>query len=54
MKRDYDAVKALKREANVAKERLMRIEQELRSAGAVREANGISAIIVRIEVWQNR
>lgn len=47
-------VDAIKSSAEEAKSRLMRIEDELRSIGANREANSLSTIIGRLEDWQNR
>lgn len=44
----------LKEEANVAKNRLMLIENELREIGAVRDANSLSTIIEKLEIWQNK
>lgn len=44
----------LKSDANPAKERLMEIEDALREAGFIREANSLSAIIAKLEIWQNK
>ena len=47
-------VRTLKGEANVAKDRLMLIENKLREIGANREANSLSALIEKLEIWQNK
>lgn len=52
--RDLEYIENLKLEANSAKDKLMAIEDSLREVGAIREANGLSAIIARLEAWQNK
>lgn len=52
--RDLEKISALKRDASSPKSRLMAIENSLREAGALREANGLKVIIARLEAWQNR
>ena len=47
-------VRTLKGEANVAKDRLMMIENKLREIGANREANSLSTLIEKLEIWQNK
>lgn len=47
-------VQTLKGEANVAKDRLMLIENKLREIGANREANSLSTLIEKLEIWQNK
>lgn len=54
MKRDIVKIYDLKDDANVAKERLMEIADELREAGGIREANSLETIIWKLEVWQNK
>lgn len=41
------------RNGNEAKYFLMQAESELRDAGLIRKANGIAAIIAKLENWQN-
>lgn len=50
---DKDALEKLLSEANSAKHKLIRIEDELRTIGAERKANTLSKIIERLESWQN-
>ena len=52
--RDLEYIENLRLEANSAKDKLMAIEDSLREVGAIREANGLSAIIARLEAWQNK
>lgn len=52
--KDKSDLERLKANANTAKERLMEIEDALREAGFIREANSLSAIIGKLEVWQNK
>lgn len=52
--RDKKRIATLKREANGAKSRLIRIEDALLEAGGKREANGLAAVIRKLEEWQNR
>lgn len=47
-------IQVLKKEANAAKSKLLRIMDELRDIGALREANGIETVIAKLEAWQNR
>lgn len=54
MKKDYEKKYQLQSDASVAKERLMKIEDELRENGFIREANSLSTIIWKIEEWQNK
>ena len=49
-----ETIMALKSEANVAKNRLMLIENDLREIGAKREANSLSTLIEKLEIWQNK
>lgn len=41
-------------EANVAKEKLMRIVNNLYEAGATKQAKSLDAIIEKLEMWQNK
>lgn len=50
----FAEVRILKDEANVAKDRLMLIENKLREIGANREANSLSTLIEKLEIWQNK
>ncbi len=43
----------LQEEANVAKERLSRISNELYHIGAIRQAKSLETIMARLEIWQN-
>ena len=52
--RKFVEVQTLKGDANVAKDRLMMIEDKLREIGAVRDANSLSTIIEKLEIWQNK
>lgn len=52
--RKFVEVQTLKGDANVAKDRLIDIENKLREIGAVREANSLSVIIEKLEIWQNK
>ena len=47
-------VNTLKSEANVAKDRLILIENKLREIGANREANSLSTLIEKLEIGQNK
>lgn len=47
-------VRTFKGEANVAKDRLIMIENKLREIGANREANSLSTLIEKLETWQNK
>ena len=47
-------IRNLQMDANVAKERLMRIADELREIGAIRKANTLETIIEKLEIWQNK
>lgn len=46
-------VERIKGDANTAKEKLMRLVDELIEAGAVREAVRLEKIVERLEIWQN-
>lgn len=52
--RDLQSIENLKLKANSAKDKLIDIEASLREVGANREANSLSAIIARLEAWQNK
>ena len=52
--RDNQRIGELKQDANVAKERLMDILNELYLAGGLREARGLASVIEKLEAWQNR
>lgn len=54
MKRNAFEIAELKAEANTAKERLMRIADELREKGGMREANSLETIIEKLKIWQNK
>ena len=47
-------VQILKGDANVAKERLMRIASHLHEIGANKEANSLETLIEKLEIWQNK
>lgn len=47
-------IESLKADANTAKDRLMKIAEELYEAGAIREAKSLETIVVKLEVWQNK
>ena len=53
MRKSFE-IAELKSETNVAKERLMRIADELREIGANREAGSLETIIEKLEIWQNK
>lgn len=44
----------LKEEANVAKDRLIKIMYEIEDIGAIREARSLETIIEKLEIWQNK
>ena len=44
----------LKGEANIAKDRLIQIMNELEAKGAIREAHSLETIIIKLEGWQNK
>lgn len=52
--KDQRTVQRIKSEINPAKERLMRAADELREAGAIRDANSLETIIEKLEIWQNK
>ena len=47
-------IESLKSSATEAKDRLIRIMDELRNINANREANSLATIICKLESWQNR
>ena len=49
-----EQVENLKSDAESAKMRLVSIESQLREIGALREANSLSTIIGKLELWQNK
>lgn len=49
-----EQIEELKEEANVAKDRLIRIMYELEDIGAIREARSLETIIEKLEIWQNK
>ena len=49
-----DQIEELKEEANVAKDRLIKIMYELEDIGAIREARSLETIIEKLEIWQNK
>ena len=51
--RDLEKIRALKADVNSPKSKLITIMSELKSVGAIREANTLSTIIARLEAWQN-
>lgn len=54
MKNKKEEIKRLKDSANVAKERLLNIAQELEELGAVRDSKSLYVIIGKLEYWQNK
>ena len=52
--KDYFEIAELKAEANVAKDRLIKIMNELQELNAVREAKSLETIIIKLEMWQNK
>lgn len=46
-------IEQLTSEANYAKDRLSRIEDELREIGAIRKADSLSTLIWKLERWQH-
>ena len=52
--KDYKILRDKQNDANVAKERLMRIQNELEEAGFIRQANSLGTIIWKLEEWQNK
>lgn len=53
MDKKYEVMQ-IKNDVNTAKDRLIRIEYELRELKAIREANTLSKIIEKLEIWQNK
>lgn len=49
-----EQIEELKEEANVAKDRLIKIMYELEDIGAIREARSLETIIEKLEIWQNK
>ena len=49
----HEAIREAQDEANVAKERLMRIADSLYEAGAIRQAKSLETIIEKLEIWQH-
>ena len=47
-------IERIKSEVNVAKSRLIDMLHELLDIGAVREANSLETIIIKLETWQNK
>lgn len=52
--KDFERIKKLKENADIAKDRLIQIESDLKEIGAIREAKSLSTIIGRLEYWQNK
>ena len=52
--KNYEEIQKIKEEANTAKDRLIRAMDELREMGAIREANSLETIIIKLEQWQNK
>lgn len=50
----HEIVMDAQSEANIAKERLMRIADSLYEAGAIRQAKSLETIIEKLEIWQNK
>lgn len=50
----HEIVMEAQSEANMAKERLMRIADKLYEAGAIRQAKSLETIIKKLEIWQNK
>lgn len=44
----------IKLSCNSAKDKLIEAEYRLREIGAIREANSLSTIIEKLEIWQNK
>ena len=44
----------LKSEANVAKDKLIKIMNDLLEINATREAKSLETLIIKLEVWQNK
>ena len=53
MSNDQPDLHTLTLKANEAKDRLIRLESDLRDAGFTRKANTLSTIIRNLEHWQN-
>ncbi len=49
-----DKIESLKSDCNSPKEKLMSIQNQLNEIGAVKEAEQLDKIIIKLEVWQNR
>lgn len=47
-------VERLKSEVNTAKERLMRIFNELWELGDIRDSKSLNTLIEKLEIWQNK
>lgn len=49
-----EEINNIKSEANHAKESLMSLEEKLIDIGAIKEAEQLNKIIMKLEIWQNR
>lgn len=47
-------IQSLKSDCNEPKERLISVMNHLSEIGAVKEADQLEKIIIKLEVWQNR
>ena len=47
-------IESLKSDCNTPKEKIINIMNELAEAGAIKEAEQLEKIIVKLEIWQNR
>lgn len=52
--RNMERIEEIKYDANAAKERLVRIAEELEAIGAIREAKSLMTIVYKLEIWQNK
>ena len=52
--KDYEKLNDILYRANVAKDRLYRVAEDLREAGFDRKADSCMTLVYKIEEWQNR
>lgn len=52
--KDKQRIESLKTDVNTPKHKLMEIVDKLYECGAIREAKSLEAIIIKLEVWQNK
>lgn len=48
-----EAIEQAQHDVNCAKERLMKVMDELEDAGAIRKAKSLGTIIEKLEIWQH-